>query len=268
MNATWDVLSGLTVLVLLTAATRSAAAHTVDRPEIVISEALGITRRGTSSEYFVSAWVGGPADNAEIKHAYNQYLALLIVETYLNMPVFKHDLYYVDRWIGWVREEPGLINKTVFGLKISLVPEWLPMTPTELEREVRYVKKRVPEMPGLMFFQGLNTTQELRDKADELFYRYYILPVLVPGEVKIREDNIGKASVFFEVRNIGGMDARSVVLHVREGDVRKGRRFGQTKVDKILAGGRAEIEMTGTRVTSLPLRIGIPASSEYTAIDD
>lgn len=240
-------------------------------PEAACAEAaaagLKIARKEAWPGYILSAWVGGAADNPEIKHIYNQTLDLLIAECYLNQKPFNFDLAFVKRWVDWMRQEPGLIDKSIFGLSISPIGGPLP-TPRQVEEQVRYVRQIAPEMPGMVFFEGGGATPELRTWASRMWEKYFIRPVLIAGGVlggPPKRPAGGFGDVF--IRNIGGMDARNVTVEFWNEGLNTGTKLGQVVVRRIPAGGQASPSLTSVTGRGQRITVRILPSDAYTLLD-
>ena len=78
----------------------------------------------------------------------------------------------------------------------------------ETEKQIRSLRTARPEMMGVCLY-GNFAEQDLIAEADDLFYRYWIMPVLT------LQSALDSGAV--KVRNIGAMDARHVVVSGKGG---------------------------------------------------
>jgi len=80
-------------------------------------------------------------------------------------------------------------------------------TEKELINQIRYNRQIAPEMPGISL-NAFNIYPFLMEKADKVFYQYYIMPVIT----LIRE----KDEII--LTNIGGMDGHNIAVKYSDGD--------------------------------------------------
>ena len=163
-------------------------------------------------------WLAGGASEAYSKAF--RFADLVLTEVYLN--VSGHHTYRsrLNNNIDGARKW-GLLDKWIIALGVVFTPGEL-STAEEIEREVRYLRLRGPEMPGVGFYGY--SRRDIARKNDELCYKYFISPVVVFKE-RARADG---DSLSLTVRNIGGMTAHDVkVAAVHKAD---GRKMGATSV--------------------------------------
>lgn len=238
------------------------------------SQGLLAARKNAPPGYFMSAYfcdyVCKPTiEKSERAHRalmdIMETLDLIIVEAYCGVRSYHDELDKLKERAAYLREQPGLIDKAVFAPVLGTIPGPMP-SKGELERVIRYIKRIAPEMPGVVFFEGASTSQALRDWANRMFYRYYILPVLIPREVTVLEQEDGKTRASLSVQNAGGMDAHYINVAVWEGEPDKGREFGESTIAHLPAGRSIELEIVGEKLSKDPLQIRILPSSAYTVI--
>ena len=147
---------------------------------------------------FLLAWLAGSANEA-YGQAF-QHVDLVLPEVYINYS--GHDRYreILDRNLNGARTH-GLIDKWAIALGLR---GGHPSTFEQIEREVRYIRYRAPESPGVTFY-GYSRT--LLDKqCDSLCYTYFIRPAVRLAE----EWEVQNSSVQAVLQNIGGMNARDI----------------------------------------------------------
>lgn len=127
----------------------------------------------------------------EAADAYRIAADWIIPECYMNY--FNNRFAHFDTRIELLRDL-GLIHKCVMGL--SCTSDKIGTTAAGLEQQVRYVRRKAPEMPGLGFYKAYGTGAALVPVADRLCYEYFIKPTILaercprkPGRVLLR--NIG-----------------------------------------------------------------------------
>jgi hypothetical protein len=116
---------------------------------------------------FLAVWHGSflPED---LLTAYAKYIDLVILENY-----------FVDQFYGWLlfsvnterARKGGIINKTIFGLKISEAP-WESQK-KYLNEQIAWIRKNANEMPGIAFFAP-RANQESLLGAEELAVSYFL----------------------------------------------------------------------------------------------
>jgi hypothetical protein len=150
---------------------------------------------------FILAWLaGGPS---EVYGKTFQNVDLVLQELYLNYS--GHDRYreLLDRSIDGVRKH-GPSDR--WGIALGLQGEGHPSTFKQIEREVRYLRYRGPELPGVAFYGCSDNL--LYKQCDSLCYKYFIAPAVRLDETFELQGN----SVQAVLQNIGGMNARNVKL--------------------------------------------------------
>lgn len=174
-------------------------------------------------ELFVGIWVSGslrPALCNITKNVYRQKgVDLLMLESYHNIQISEFQSYtryaYFDQRINMARDLDVLTN-CVITLGVSGTDRY-EVTPEDLEDQIRYIRTMAPEMPGVGFFYADPKKEKLLKFADELCYKYWILPVVTVWDRDIFFSNVQskpgeKVRISADIYNIGGMDARNVVV--------------------------------------------------------
>ncbi len=154
-------------------------------------------------ETLIAPWLAGGITGAYVEGF--RFADLILIETYCNM--MGHDIYrsYVNSAVDRTRKA-GLLERSLIAL--GFFTNRKPTVPEELEREVRHVRLRGPEMPGIVFYTSTWRKQR-DDQWDELAYRYFISPVIMPKDIRIQ-----KSTVTLNLANIGGMNAHDVKVGV------------------------------------------------------
>ncbi len=216
-------------------------------------EVLARLRKDPENKGFVAAWNGGMLrpDRAQL---YRDACDLLLQETY----VFGAMQY--PGWLGTENIYAMLDDKIMAGARGSdiLIPSYgsgcttiqcldivgMPakMHTGEIEQVVRYLRRIVPEMRGLGFYNGTDfpegSTPEMIEKlerfGDEMCLKYFIKPVvtLMPNSLWVEQDSEGKALVCVGVSNIGAMDSGPVKIRLYD----NGKKVGVVTAEKVPAG--------------------------------
>ena len=163
-------------------------------------EALEVVSRAKGKRLLVP-WVIGPS-NAVHARCF-RFADLLLPEVYFNY--WGHHSYRrgLDSYIDSAKQH-GLTDKYVIAL--GTVARGRPSTPAQIEREVRYLRRQAPEMPGVAFY-GYRRT-DLARLNDQLCYKYFIAPVIIVEKTV----EGAEGTMDLTVRNIGGMTARDVTV--------------------------------------------------------
>lgn len=110
----------------------------------------------------------------EAADAYRIAVDWIIPECYMNY--FNDRFSHFDARINQLRKL-GLIHKSVMGL--SCTSDKIGTTAEGLAKQVRYVRRKAPEMPGLGFYKAYGTGAALASVADQLCYEYFIKPTIL-----------------------------------------------------------------------------------------
>lgn len=157
------------------------------------------------------------------------YVDYLIPECYLNY----HNMHigFLLNFINDIKSK-NMQRKTLLGLGINYEPGQgtLLTTDDELETQFRTIKTLCPDLLGVaIFYYG--SVSRLDRKADELFYRYFILPLLV-CDWEIKEEK-GKPIIHGWVKNIGNMDGGPIeLLLLIDGKETKKTTYKEIKVNE------------------------------------
>jgi len=179
---------------------------------------------------------------------------LVFLETYCNM--FGHDLYrsYLNGAIDSARAA-GMLDTCLVAL--GYFTNGLPTIPAELEREVRHLRTRGPEMPGVVFYT--HTWKKETDRLwDDLAYKYFISPVVTTSHANVRE-----SAVSAMLANIGGMNAHDVRVGLFTPD---GRELSRQTIPLLRAGQSLAVTLPFEEPAMDPLVKVIPAAG-YTALN-
>lgn len=179
-----------------------------------------------SPEYFSALWICGSLRSSYCNITKNLYrkkgVDLLLLECYSNflVPEFKsYSRYaYYDQRIDMARQQ-DIMHNTIIALGITDNADKFNLEPYEIEDEVRYVRRKAPEMPGIGFFHANGAKQEMVPAADDLCRKYYIEPVLQIWNHDLQIDNLTpkvgeELKIIAHVYNIGGMDAEKAKIKI------------------------------------------------------
>ena len=136
------------------------------------------------------------------------YADAVLPEVYL-----RHEGQYKDTdWYLADHRKGGFADRTFIALAMDSrqgkdedgrkCPRWS-SDRAETERQIRSLRAARPEMMGVALY-GNFAEEDLIAEADDLFYRYWIMPVLTL--------ELARHSGAVTLRNIGAMDARDVVV--------------------------------------------------------
>ena len=116
-----------------------------------------------------------------------------------------------------------------------------PLSPEDLEDQVRQIKRLAPEMPGLSVY-GSTKKMENRDLlffADQLCGKYYVSPVLTLLAEAVQMSDPSpmqntKVRIRGTVMNVGGMDSGPVTVRFYDGNpANGGERIGEKRIEKV-----------------------------------
>ena len=185
-------------------------------------------------DLFVGLWVCGslkaPFCNI-VRNVYrNKGVNLLMLEAYLNFfgpELQAMDRYaYLDQRIQVARSQDVLPNTVivlgVFDYTHPVTKANYPLSDSDLEDQVIYVRKHAPEMPGIGFFAS-HGPRSVVTYADVLCRKYYIDPVIAVWDRDVRVSNVTPKAgetvrISTEIYNIGGMDAKGVKVRFYDGN--------------------------------------------------
>jgi hypothetical protein len=137
-------------------------------------EALDMTRKGADG-LFIAVWHAGLLTR-DVARAYARSADLVLLETYVAG----------DSGLAWhfgpkllAARMYGLLRKTVFALGINDVDRRLGATmkpwansPDELQAQMRWIRARAPEMPGVAFFAS-HASFEIQREASEIAWSVF-----------------------------------------------------------------------------------------------
>lgn len=216
---------------------------------------------------FVAAWHGGML-RPDLAELYKNACDLLLIETYVfgAMPAWlgTENIYAMidDKVMAGARGVDILIPSygpgctTIQCLDIVGIPA--KMHTGEVEQVVRYLRRIVPEMRGLGFYNCVDfpegstpeMIEELERFGDEMCLQYFIKPVvtLMQNSLWVERDADGSVLVCVGVSNLGAMDSGPV----RIGLYANGRRAGVVTAEKVPAGPSGH---TNRVVLKAPMRL-------------
>jgi hypothetical protein len=179
-------------------------------------------------EKIIAPWLIGDMDKPGSEVYRN--CDLLLCELYLNL--IDHNAYrhFTDRRINSMREW-GFIERAIICLSSFMGDE--SSTREELEREIRYIRYRAPEMPGIGVY-GHSYVGDYTRFADELGYTYFIAPVVMIKE----PPQIQGQTATLVLWNVGGMNAHSVNVEALSAG---GNVQGSASVELLKAGQQAQV---------------------------
>ncbi|MGC9003775.1 MAG: hypothetical protein ACP5KZ_03610, partial [bacterium] len=191
-----------------------------------------------------------------------QWVDYLLPELYLN---------YHGMHLGILKEALERIKKGKWerkvlpGLGINHEPEHgtLLTTPEELEAQFRLIKSFCPDIRGVAVFY-FGSVGKLDKLCDELFYRYFILPVYeYDWEIRKEGGNLAIKSV---VKNIGNMDGEDITgfLYLDE------KMEKRVPIGKLRAGQEKifSIPISGLKKGFHTVRLKIASQGEGTVLDN
>ena len=168
-------------------------------------------------EQWIAVWFMGAHHYwAEVK----DLIDLFVPEIYLNYR--GNHLGQFDAYFRTAREA-GVMDQVIPGLGINerrtKDKKRVINSPTRADvlRQIRYVKRTAPELPGIGFFTAYSAAWGVAEYADALCEEYFVKPVLTilrpdePVRVSGRLHD-GRRIVTASVKNIGNMAARRVTL--------------------------------------------------------
>ncbi len=187
-------------------------------------------------DYFVAAWHSGPLLE-EFCRRYRGFADLIMLETYLNYIrgrlKTRCDYRYLDERINMARTMDWL-DKAIMAPCVTVAHGGV--TPDDIESQIRYIRQRAPEMPGLIYYCGRCTPPPLKRFADNLLFKYFIRPVITfwpENDIRLSEYriNVGKPiEIIITLHNIGGIDSEKVSVNIYAKRISDGKR---TKIKTI-----------------------------------
>lgn len=173
-------------------------------------------------EFFSMLWIAGSMRANYCNIAKNLYrkkgVDFILIECYANfiLPEFSaiNKYEYFDQRIDMARSQ-DVLNNALMTLGVSDNADKFNLTTYEIEDQVRYVKRKAPEMPGIGFFHANGKEQDMVFFSDDLCRKYYLEPVIQLYQYDLQYSPISPTAdeeieIFAHVYNIGGMDAQDV----------------------------------------------------------
>jgi hypothetical protein len=221
-----------------------------------IIEAIKMFKRNNPN-FKIALWTTG-GDEEKL----SPYADYFLPEVYLN---------YHNMHLGVLEgalkgmKEKGLERKTLIGLGINFEPEHgtLLTTPAELEEQFKLIKSFCPEILGVaIFYYG--SVPQLDKLSDELFYRYFVLPVY-SYEWAIGKEK-GIATVKGKVKNSGNMGGKGIELLL----LVDGKTFKKEKIGNLKVGQEKDFvfELKGLKKGFHIIRVKIVGDKEATVLDN
>ena len=190
----------------------------------------------------------------EVADAYRIAADWIIPECYMNY--FGDRFSHFDARIRRLREF-GLIHKSVMGL--CCTSDKIGTTAEGLARQVRYVRRKAPEMPGLGFYKAYGTGAALVSVADRLCYEYFIKPTILA-------EPCGRAHGRILVRNIGAQPASDVEV-VFEKYQRRSLQTAQTdRIARLEPDAIAEVRLDANRFGNGRYVFRVKRSQAYSCV--
>jgi hypothetical protein len=190
------------------------------------------------------------------------YVDYFLPEVYLNY----HNMHLgvLEGALKGIKER-RLERKTLIGLGINYEPQQgtLMTTPSELEEQFKLIKSSCPDILGVaIFYYG--SVPQLDKLSDELFYRYFVLPVYSYEWTLGKEKGIAK--VKGKVKNIGNMMGKGmeVLLLV------DGKAFKKGEIESLKVGQEREFafELKGLKKGFHIVKIKIAGDANSTVLDN
>lgn len=216
-------------------------------------------------DHFIAVWFMG---------AGHQYWADIANVVDLFMP--ERYLNYLGNHLGifdasmHIARETGVMHKMIPGLGVNVRKDKktgeVLASPTrdDVLRQVRYLKRIAPDLPGLAFF-SVNTAPGVGEYADGLCKDYFIDPVITFVDERPQVTRVGeKFQIEATIANVGGMDADSVSVRLAVGNVNR----ALPPCQALEAGSRRPLSVAfsprpGVHVVSLE----VVQSPSYTILD-
>jgi hypothetical protein len=171
----------------------------------------------------------------EAADAYRIAADWIIPECYMNY--FANRFAHFDARIRLLREL-GLIHKCVMGL--SCTSDKIGTTAEGLEKQVRYVRRKAPEMPGLGFYKAYGSGAALAPVTDRLCYEYFIKPTIL-AEPDPRAD--GRV----RLRNIGALPGSGIEVVFEKYDRTSLRAVQTDRIGRLEPDAVAEVRLDAAR---------------------
>ncbi len=181
-------------------------------------------------DYFIAVWHSGPLLE-EFCRRYRGFANLLMLETYTNYIrgrlKARCDYRYIDQRIDMARQMDWL-DKTIMAPCVTVA--YGGVTPDDIESQIRHIRQRGPEMPGLIYYCGRCTPPPLKRFADKLLLKYFIKPVITfwpENDLRLSTYRItlGKSvEIITTLYNIGGIDSGKVKVNIYAERISDGKR--------------------------------------------
>ncbi len=195
-------------------------------------------------DYFIAAWHSGPLLE-EFCRRYRGFADLIMLETYTNYIrgrlKARCDYRYIDERIDMARKMDWL-DKAIMAPCVTVA--YGGVTADDIESQIRYIRQRAPEMPGLIYYCGRCTPPPLKRFADKLLFKYFIKPVITfwpENDFRLSDYRVvlgNSAEIIITLHNIGGIDSAGVTVNIYAERISDGKRakIQTVTVDSIPAG--------------------------------
>ncbi|MBC7329787.1 hypothetical protein H5T88_05435 [bacterium] len=190
------------------------------------------------------------------------YVDYFLPEVYLNY----HNMHLgvLEEAIKGIKEK-RLERQTLIGLGINYEPQHrtLLTAPAELEEQFRLIKSSCPDILGVaIFYYG--SVPQLDRLSDELFYRYFVLPVYSYEWTIGKEKGIAK--VKGKVKNIGNMKGKEVEVLL----LVDGKNFKKEKIDNLKVNREKDFtfELKGLKKGFHIIRVRIIGDANSTVLNN
>ncbi len=192
----------------------------------------------------------------EVAASYTVAADWVVFECYMNY--FNNRRHHFDVRIKRLREF-GLMHKTVLGL--CCTSDKIGTTAEGLEQQVRYVRRKAPEMPGLGFYKAYGTGAALVPVADELCFKYFVMPTILTWV----DSRIATRVL---VRNIGATPARDVDVEFCTGPEATPKVVQSHRIDRLVPDAVAEVRLDPAHAGKQDVFFRVKPSSHYSCVSD
>ncbi|MGQ9730890.1 MAG: hypothetical protein ACUVX8_06390 [Candidatus Zipacnadales bacterium] len=197
---------------------------------------------------------------------------LFIPEVYLNYR--GNNLSLFDGYL-WRIRQAGVVSRTVFGLGINQIKDddsgEVRVSPTKEDvlRQIRYIKRIAPEMPGVGFFTSYTAPEGVAEYADELCGEYFVKPLLTIVDERVTIEPGTPLHARFTIGNYGGMTAQNVTVKVTQRS-REGKTLSEhdLTIRTLPVGEQRELSATLQNHKGLAIvTVEILSSPQYSLLD-
>ncbi len=201
----------------------------------------------------VVIWQAGvtPPEAAE---AYRIAADWIILECYMNY--FDDRFSHFDARINQLRKL-GLIHKSVMGL--CCTSDKIGTTAEGMVKQVRYVRRKAPEMPGLGFYKAYGTGKALAPVADRLCYEYFIKPTILAEPCPRAEGRV-------LLRNIGALPGSGIDVVFEKYERRSLKVIQTDRIERIEPDAVADVRLDTDRSGKGRFTFRVKPSEAYSCV--